>query len=236
MSYTDPKTWADYEIVPASDFNTYIRDNVTWLYNQLPTNHFTRFRNYISWLSLDGFTATLTGNATAVAKGLYLYLTTPTAATGTSHVISKGSLGNAFCAEDKAINCEWSFGGCAAVTDQTVKLLLTTVTTAPAPDNDIQFGFKIVNADINSITGDGSDNELTDTGVNISTGRTITRLRAVFTPGSKCEFYIDGDLVTTHLTHLPAAASDFYLAGMITSGAATIKDLYLQRFLIEREY
>jgi hypothetical protein len=233
MNYTDPKTWSFGEVVPSSDFNTYIRDNITWLYNQLPTNHFSKFRNYISWLSLDGFT--VTGSGSAAVEGLDLHISTPASA-NTEHVISKGTFGPAFCATGKAINCEWSFGGCTAITSQTIKLLLTTDATIPTPDNSIQFGFKISNAEVYSITGDGSGNTQTDTGIAITTGRTLKRFRAQLTPGIDCKFYIDDTWVATHTTHLPATASDFYLAMMVTSGASAVKDVYLQRFLVEREY
>lgn len=42
MSWTTPRTWVDDEVNSASQFNTHIRDNMTYLYEAMPSRAFMR--------------------------------------------------------------------------------------------------------------------------------------------------------------------------------------------------
>ncbi len=233
--WTSPYTWTDGEIPNATQFNQQVKNNLLYLYENA-TSHFGKFRTYLNWTSLDGFTTSIAATGAIAAQGVNVKLSTPPAATGTVFLRSTGTLGAAFVATGKVLSAEFSFQGCSAITAQTVKMVLTTSTTAPTEDTASHIGFKIVNADISSISGDGVTGEAADTGIDATAGSALKRFRMVFTPGTSCLFYIDDILKATHVTNLPAAAADLYLALMITNSANALKELTIGRVLIEREY
>ncbi len=233
--WTSPYTWTDGEFPNATQFNQQIKNNLLYLYENA-LSHFSKHRIYLPWVSGDGFTTSIAGDGDIDYNGFNVKLFTPTAATGTVYIRSTGTLGASFVATGKTISIEWSFQGCVAITAQNILFVLTTATTVPTAATESHVGFKIANADISSTSGDGAAGETADTGVDIVTGTALKRLRAVFTPGTDCKFYVDDILKTTHTTYLPAAAADLYLALMITNTAAAVKDVTVGRVLIERNY
>lgn len=68
-------------------------------------------------------------------------------------------------------------------------------------------GFKIDNGDIYAGVCNGSDETLTDTGVNVSAGSSYD-FEIIFTPGVDAKFYINDTLVATITTNLPSGATD----------------------------
>ncbi len=231
--WTSPYEWTDGEIPNATQFNQQIKNNMQYLYENA-TSHFGKYRLYMNWVSGDGFTETLAGGSIAYRASNVLISTS--AAAETVYLRSTGTLGAAFVADGKPISCEFSFNNCSSVANQTVIMALTTSTTAPTEATAKHIGFKIANADLYSTSGDGAAGETADTGIDITTASVLKRFRMVFTPDTNCLFYVDDILKATHITNLPIAADDLYLALMITSSAAAIKTLTVGRVLIEREY
>lgn len=233
--WTPPELWVDGEVPNALKFNKNVKENLLYLKENIGSQ-FGKYRIYLPWLSGDGFTESIASGGAIDYNGLQVKLSTPSVSTGTVYLRSTGTFGSLFIANGKLLSAEFSFGGCSAITSQTVKLVLAASTTVPTADNDANIGFKIVNADLSAISASGGNNEATDTGVDISAGAALKRLRMDFTPGDNCKFYVDDILKATHITYLPAAGADLYLALMITNSASALKELTVYRFLAERAY
>lgn len=99
---------------------------------------------------------------------------------------------------------------------------------------DKQIGFKVINGILYGSVGDGNNETAiilqTISAVPFEAKRT---LRAVFTAGVKCEFYVDATLLGTITTGLPAGAgnSGYYLYCWVgNSDVAEIKQMFMFSF------
>jgi len=96
-------------------------------------------------------------------------------------------------------------------------------------------GFKVVDNILYGTVADGTT-EATVALVTL-TGTTIMLLEAIFTPGVKCEFYVDGTLRGTLTTNLPSGTDVadvlFYLR--MTNTAAEDKRLWLNQLMMIQE-
>ncbi len=95
--------------------------------------------------------------------------------------------------------------------------------------NSIGFGFYVSAGDLYAFSGDGTDTTYTII-QSLSAGpyTKYRLLRAVFTPGVKIEYYVDGILLLTITTTLPSGSSYYnYLANFYISNLATTEDKYL---------
>jgi len=197
------------------------------------TDFFDKYRDLVSWSSLDGYTTTTTGGSSGVQGALLFLLTGAT--NGNSTTIIPTNTYQSIVQTGKVITVEWVIMYVSSVTSVVRRVYISQSNANPASDTVHHFGFKVTNGDIYSSSSDGSVEEANDTTSNLATGIQITRLKAVLTPGTDCKFYVDGVLKATHSTRLPQVGSYWNSIGLTTSENVA-KDMYLGRFALEREY
>lgn len=195
---------------------------------------FDKFREFIPWVSPDGFTAVAdTGGGVTFQTARVILDTGPT----TDYDAQVRTLEQWVCLLDagKLIIVEFIIINLTTITDQNIWLRLSQGVADPPSETIDHFGWKIIGADLYASNADGTTQNITDTTVNLSTGHQRTRLKAVLNPGTDCKFYVNDVLKVTHTENLPDAL-EYYLHAHIRTLADAAIRLGLGRVLIEKEH
>lgn len=134
------------------------------------------------------------------------------------------------------IKAQWPIYRFTHIFQQEVYLMLTDTSSLPPSPTSKHIGFYISGGVIYASSSDGATQEITNTGQTHSTGYMRRRLDAVLTEGVDCKFYVDGVLVATHTTYLPAGPLDLYLSLNIRSQDATLRYMTPGRFLVQASW
>ena len=202
-------------------------------------NIFDKFREFISWRSLDGFTVGGDAAYSVTCQDATVLLATGYAAADYDCFLKSASLRHFLVAAGKVITVEFIISWLSHTSFQTIWLRMAQAGEDP-PIIDHVFGWKILNADLYAENDDGTTQTITDTGVNITSTTQFTRLKMVFTPGTNIKFYVNDVLKVTHTTNLPTGAHHVFHCHIRThstaANATAIRKIELQRALIEKEY
>lgn len=230
---------------PAGDDEVYLRDvseaaadeskriTVANLIAGAGGDFFDKYREFLSWVSVDGYTTTFDSGGQATPKG-WLVLLYAGGTSGYKAYIEEPANYRKINT-DKLISVDWIIVFLSN-TAQTTFLHYTGSGGSPPSETENHFGFKIINARVWVSSADGSVQEITDTAVDLPSGYQLTTLRAVVNPGTDCKFYVNGVLKATHSTRLPDVADNYKLNMGITTNENAGKTLNLGRVLIEAEY
>jgi hypothetical protein len=207
-------------------------------YAAVSADFFNRFREFIPWVSVDGFTVAIDTGCVVAARfpTLYLY----TAASLRRARLRSSEAWHLLLDSGKEITVEWIINYISATGAVDGYSLLTWLrldngTTDPPEDTTAHFGWKIDGSHIICSNGNGTNQTATDLypSPQLTPGFQRTRLKAVLTPGTDCKFYLNDVLKATHTTNLPTQAS-YYLIIHFYSGAAGIQSINLGRVLVEK--
>jgi hypothetical protein len=225
------KTFSSIPVLPASDPTA---DNEAVRKAYVDNSFFAKFREFIPWTSLDGFT--IGGDAGYVinTQGALVLLQTGTTLDYDAYIRS-GSWWLKLLDSGKIITVEFSINDLSHITSLNSWLRFAAVAADPPSETDDHFGWKIDGADLYASNADGITQTITDTTVDLAVGHQRTRLKMVLNPGTDCKFYVDDVLKVTHTTNLPDA-TDYYLHFAIRTLEAAAKGIYLGRVLIEKEH
>lgn len=195
---------------------------------------FAQFLDLVHWGSLDAFTASGTGVATA--QGPILLLQTASGLAGSQQYVYEIEQHIKLLETGKLVTVEWQ------VADMQPGLggggefhfyMQESNSTPPTTGN--HFGFYTSGDTIYASNADGSTQKATSVGVNIAAGEQRTRLKAVVNPGTDVKFYVNDVLKVTHTQNLPSNGNYRVTVGVKT-GNATQRDLYVNRVLIQKIY
>jgi len=179
--------------------------------------------------SLTGYNITGTGSATTTLSAFVVSLNTGATAGSTARLSKAVTPTIEFINFDR--NCAVMFASqLVSEGSKTGSLYLRATNFG----YNKHVGFKVVDGILYGTAGDGS-NETTATLQTISgTSYDVKRaLRAVFTAGSKCDYYVDSVLLGTITTGLPTGIGDSsYLlyCSAVNTGVAEIKKIWLTSY------
>lgn len=195
---------------------------------------FDKFREFIPWVSLDGFTVGGDVGYAVNAKGALLELVTAATANDAVYLHSTGYYANLL---DIGKVITWEFPLCylSSVANQNIWLRLTTTVTIPPTEIERHIGWKIINGDLYASNADIATQAITDTLVDLAAVDQRTRLKVVFTPGTDCKYYVNNVLKVTHTTFLPTATFYRLLFYLKTLENAS-HSMELGRMLLEKEH
>lgn len=194
---------------------------------------FDGFREFMPWLSLDGFNVGGDTGYDCYVMGAALWMMTGGAANDDVYIYSFTEWSR-LEVPGKKVTVEFIILSVDAI-DENVWLRFGGDATDPPSEIVDHFGFKIIGADLYASNADGANQTITDTGVDISLGMQRTRLKVVLDPGTDCKFYVNDSLVATHETNLPDNR-DYLLHIHIRSlEAGGYISANLGRVLIEKE-
>ena len=234
-TFADSIQWVDDGITKRPVF--YI--NGQWV--DLAPNIFTQFTDLIHWNSIDGFSTYNSGGGAVAVNDSSIEIDTAVVLNGLQGIASKTSYIN-LVQTGKQVTVEWTIFNILSAIDTHIRLYMTT-DGAAVTDSHSHFGFKLV-GDATGIkvfgsTGDASAElaTLLDSYTLVLSGNQLTRLKAVFTPGTKADFYINGTLLGTNLNSLPSA-SNMLLNCSISKddNDASQRSVTLGRVLIQKTY
>ena len=194
---------------------------------------FDRFREFIDWVSLDGYT-TGGDTPTVAARGASIYLATGALLDNDAWAYST-DLYRDLCATGLVITVEWVIHDLSSITAVTHWMRLSATIEDPPEPNSIHFGFYILNGLVYSSAGNTNKAvSQQPTGITLSTGTQHTYLKAVYTVGTDIKFYVNDVLKVTETLVLPTLATDFYHLLQIRTTEAVAKNVSLCRTLLER--
>jgi len=197
-------------------------------------NFFDKFRDFIPWVSLDGFNIGGDTGYEILIKGSCITVEAGGTQNYDALLYSKYPWSQ-LVATGKVLTVEFVIQRLGLTASQNIWLRFAEDYADPPSETSIHFGWKIVDKDIYASNANGATQTITDTLVDLATGYQRTRLKAVLTPGTDCKFYVDDVLKVTHTTNLPVAGSNAYLHVHVRTLEAVVKYIYLERVLIERE-
>lgn len=192
---------------------------------------FDKFREFIPWVSLDGFTTGGDGTPTIEVRAATLLVQTDANENDEAYVRNTTQWYKILEA-GKKITLEFILVLLSFDTDQNIWLRLNK--SAALSETDDHFGWKIIGADLYASNADGTTQEITDTGVDLSTGSQRTRLKAVLNPGVDCKFYVNDVLKVTHTENLPGYES-LELKVHAKTLTTMARNIEIGRVLLEKE-
>lgn len=198
-----------------------------------PFDIFDKFRDFIPWTSLDGFTVDGDAGYAVTVKGTCIYILTGGVINNRTFCQSTEAW-RKLVAAGKKITVEFILQRFSAVSNQNIWLRIDDAPEDPPNEISSHFGWKIIGKDIYASNADWAAQDLTDTGENISSNDVRKRLKLVLNPGTDCKFYVDDVLKVTHTTHLPTE-EDCYLYLYFKTLIGTAREMRLGRVLLERE-
>jgi len=196
------------------------RVNFEWLLNTL-----FRYRRFlfVDWRTYDGWTTAVTGTGAVTTNILRNALTT--GATNGSTATSYGTAGT-FSIGRSELSFLASIN--TAVTTSDIWAILTTGTAGGA--TVAHMGFNIIDGRVWASNGDGGAGTQTDTGIDLISVAIHSFMVLSDSSIPDIKFYLDGALVATHTTNLPAYLSHrplFY----ITNTAAADREFRVLQML-----
>jgi hypothetical protein len=204
-TFADSIQWVDDGIKKRPVF--YI--NGQWV--DLAPDIFSSFTDLIHWNSIDGFNTYNSGTGAVAANDSSIEIDTAIVLNGFQGIASKNPYID-LVQTGKQITVEWIIFNILSAIDTHIRLYISTDSGA-VTDSHSHFGFKLV-GDATGIkvfgsTGDASAElaTLLDSYSLVLSGNQFTRLKVVFTPGTKADFYINGTLLGTNVNSLPSASN-----------------------------
>jgi hypothetical protein len=196
---------------------------------------FDSFFDLINFTSKDGFNEFTTTGGTSFAYSSHLHLITASGAPSNYWLAQAVNYKNIH-EVSKALTVEWVVQDLSISGGQQTASLFMANGTPPITTQQ-GFGFKIINNYIYCWNGNGVNTEETNTGLLIQPSLTneSTRLKATSTRNEDVRFYVDGELVATHLANLPTTG-DFRIALGIETGNDGDESIEINRILIKKEY
>ena len=192
---------------------------------------FADFRDFVPWLSLDGFV--IGGDTGYVLEPDVAHLIIQTGATADYDAYCYSRMQYWKIPENgKAVTVEFIIQYLKAVTDQNIWLRMAFATADPPDELAQHFGWKIIGGDLYASNASTAQT-ITDTLVDLQAAEQRTRLKMVWVPGTDLKFYVDDVLKVTHTTNLPTIL-DFYLHFHVRTLIAAGRNIYLGRVLIEK--
>jgi len=172
--------------------------------------------------TVDGWTQSISGSGTTTHNGI-LSLQLATGATSGSY--ASRYTARAFAVYDQAADLIIMWATQASVTNSTFWLAMTV---DPTPGDNVQgFGWKVVNGTLYAWNSDGTNNNLTDTGVTLAAQTPYTFWIEHKKGAANIKYYVGGVLKATHTTYLPN--SWYHILYYITNSAAEDKQINLKR-------
>jgi hypothetical protein len=152
------------------------------------------------WKNLDGWTESHVGSGSLALALVQLTLSTGTTIDSRASIYSGPSFAHAHHSE--SVVDFITVQSTTSLANSTIKLYVVYTSESLPPSNTCRHaGFEIVNGQIYASNADGTNRNVTDTGVNISTAWYTAKLRMIGT-GSGIEFYVNWVLKATHTTYL----------------------------------
>ena len=210
------------------------KEDAGWSEIGAPFDLFAQYLDVINWRDSELYTKTVSGVSDAQFRQTIMNLSTGTL-TGNSVFVHDNEKIEFNYETTKIQTFEFPLFNLHSVTNQTIYLHLTEDTGSPPDEVMYHFGFKIVNGDLYASSGDEEEQEITDTGVNLSTGYQNTRLKIEFKAESYVKFYVNDVLKVTHTTHIPTQVYFYRNFGVVTNENKP-KGLSVGRLLIVKEY
>ena len=198
------------------------------------TDIFDKFREFIPWVSLDGFTVGGDAGYAVNAKGAHLELVAAATANYAVYIYPKGYYAK-LLDTGKVITWEIPLCYLSSVANQNIWLRLPFQVTIPPTETEQHVGWRIIGAGLYASNANGTTQAITSTLMDVAAGDQRTRLKIVFTPGTDCKYYVNNVLKVTHTTYLPTAAYYrplFYLKTL----EAVSHSMELGRMLLEKEH
>jgi len=195
---------------------------------------FDKFREFIPWVSVDGFTVGGDTGYDVAGGGGLLVMATGTTSDYDTYCHSVHSWRHLLDA-GKVITIELPIYFLYSVVNLNIWQRFAASMADPPSETVDHFGWKIIGADLYASNADGATQTITDTTVDLTTGSQRTRLKMVLNPGTDCKFYVNDVLKVTHTTNLPDATL-YYLHIHLRTLEAVVKRLYSGRVLIEKEH
>jgi len=182
------------------------------------------------WINIEGYTQSLAGTGSFSYGAMYGY--PHTGATINSEVIMYSSSPFWLIPSSRFFTgFKTRLDPVTTVTNLTIWMGILTNPTAPTA-TEAHCAFKILNGAIYASSGNGTNGELTDTGLTIAQYQ--TRDYDIKHFGTYFEFYVDGVLKATHSIYYPntySTKATFYM----TNTAAEIKAAYLFPYWIKHD-
>ena len=195
---------------------------------------FDKYREFIPWISLDGFSLGGDTGYTISPKGGHVLLQTGATANYAAYLAS-GEMILKLLDAGKVIILDFPLLFLGSITDQNIWLRLDAYPYVPPYETSQHIGWKMIGADLYASSANGTTQTITDTTVDLVAQPQRTRLKIVLNPGTDCKFYVNDVLKVTHTTNLPTTDS-YYLHFHIRTLAAASKQVKVGRVLIEKEY
>lgn len=192
---------------------------------------FDKFREFISWVSVDGFTKGGDTGYSITPQGPIVVIQAPGGANPDAWLYTPGPWWN-LVETAKAVTIEFLLCWTEA-TSITCWFRMTGSAADPPSETTNHFGFKTINARIWASNADGATQAITDTGIDTPTLGQRTRMKLIFNPGTDIKFYVNDTLAATHTTYLPATGK-YSLHVHVSATGAFAREIDLGRVLLER--
>jgi hypothetical protein len=225
------KTFSSIPVLPASDPTA---DNEAVRKAYVDNSFFAKFREFIPWTSLDGFTVGGDAGYSVLPKGAYVALSTGTTSDYDAKLYTQ-DFWYGLLDTGKITTFEFPLMYLYTTSLQNIWLRLASVAVDPPYELTDHIGWKINGADLYASNADGAAQTITDTTIDVVQGYQRTRLKVVLNPGTDCKFYVNDVLKVTHTTNLPDALNLLLHFHVRTLEAAS-KYIYIGRVLIEKEH
>jgi len=195
---------------------------------------FDKFREFIPWVSLDGFSADGDTGYVIAVEGSTIRIQTGTTTDYDAYV---KTLHEWIKLQDtgKIITTEFIIQRLYSTVNQNIWLRFCGGVLDPPSETISHYGWKIIGGDLYASNADGTTQTITDTTVNLTAEDQRTRLKIVFNPRTTCKFYVNDVLKVTHDTNLCWSANH-HLELQIRTLENAFKYIHLARVLIEKEY
>lgn len=171
---------------------------------------------YKNWQDAAGFTQANSGTGNQTLGWIFLTLNTGATSASKASIYAASSIYLTYAASSYRIRFALRVNFQTAVTNQTLWFGLFETPAAPT-NTQKHIGFKIVGADIFASNADGTNQTITDTGINVVQYGNADLYFQDF--GSAIYFYVDGVLRATHTTNRPTGVSTFPLLYIVNSAA-----------------
>ncbi len=224
--------FVDWPAAGADTFNNASKQDIFTALAAMQDYLINYYREYISWLSLDGFTTSIDGAGSIIPNVVNLKLISEGVATSVTH-LRANEFHNRLNFAGRLVIWDFVITKSTSIATQTIWLHLTASAAAPPAETSNHIGWKIINGDLYASNADGTTQKITDTTFNVPPGEGWTRLRLVLDPGVNCRFYVNGDLKITHTNNLPIANVFTYSLG-IRSDVNSVRSISLSPFLLEQ--
>lgn len=198
-----------------------------------PVDIFNKFRECISWTSLDGYTVGGDAGYIIVPWGATVKMNTTNVINSDAWIKSTDYWYNLVDA-GKVVTFDLVLNDIGA--DTNTWLRFATSTTDPPTETANHLGWKIIGSRVWASNGDGVNQTITDTGVDVPVAQSQrTRLKIIFNPGTSIKFYINDVLAATHTTNLPGLGI-VQLHFHVRTTVAAPREAWMGRVLIEKEH